>query len=157
LSPLPGDIYVQEAGLPAQANDGSPLDQTRKIKEARMKKRFASMAVSAGLACLFLSGLPVIASAEVNSNLDIGNRPMVADEPSEVVLIPGAGVYFIPDAGANLFYHAGFWWSSRGDRWYRSRVYNGPWVAAELHVVPVEVALAPKDNRVSKRGNGHNY
>ena len=122
-----------------------------------MKKRFASMAVSAGLAYLFLSGLPVSATAEVNANIDIGSRPTVVAEPPEVVLIPGAGVYFVPDAGANLFYHAGFWWSSRGDRWFRSRVYNGPWVAAERRDVSVEVVRIPKDNRVSKRGNGHNY
>lgn len=120
-----------------------------------MKERFSSVAVSAVLAVLFLFSLPGSATAEINVNLNIGPPPVVVVEPPEVVLIPGAGVYFVPDGGANLFFHAGFWWSPRGDRWYRSRVYNGPWVVVERRVVPVEVVRVPGDYRVRYKKAKH--
>ena len=120
-----------------------------------MKERFASVAVSAVLAVLYLCGLAGSASAEINVNLNIGPPSVVVAEPPVVVLIPGSGVYFVPDGGANLFFHAGFWWSPRGDRWYRSRVYNGPWVVVERRVVPVEVIRVPGDYRVRYKKAKH--
>jgi hypothetical protein len=124
-------------------------------KEASMKERFASMGICAVLAVLFLSSMPAPAPAEINVNLNIGPPPVVVSEPPEVVLIPGAGVYFVPDAGANIFFHAGFWWSPRGDRWYRSRVYNGQWVAVDRRAVPVEVIRVPSDYRVRYKQAKH--
>ena len=120
-----------------------------------MRERFASIGISAVLAVIFLCSLPNYAPAEINVNLNIGPPPVVASEPPEVVLIPGAGVYFVPDGGANIFFHAGFWWSPRGDRWYRSRVYNGQWVAVERRFVPVEVIRVPRDYRVRYKHAKH--
>ncbi len=95
-----------------------------------------------------LSGLAGSAQAEVNVNINIGPPPVVVAEPADVVLIPRIGVYFVPDAGPDLFFYAGFWWSPRGDRYYRSRSYNGPWVVVERRVVPVQVIRVPRDYRV---------
>ena len=113
-----------------------------------MKRRFPSAIVFAVLAVLILSGLPDSAPAEFNVNINIGTPPVVVVEPAAVVLIPRIGVYFVPDGDADLFFYAGFWWSPRGDRWYRSRVCNGSWVVVESRIVPMEVIWVPRDYRV---------
>lgn len=111
-----------------------------------MKNRCTSMGILAVLVVL-LSCPPKNGLAEVNLNINIGSPPVVVAEPAEVVLIPGSGVYFAVDTGPDLFFHAGFWWSPRGDRWYRSRVYNGPWIVVERRYVPVQVVRVPRDYR----------
>ena len=113
-----------------------------------MKRRFPSAIVLAVLAVLILSGLPDSASAEFNVNINIGTPPVVVVEPAAVVLIPRIGVYFVPDGDADLFFYAGFWWSPRGDRWYRSQVCNGPWVVVEQRIVPMNVIRVPRNYRV---------
>jgi hypothetical protein len=39
----------------------------------------------------------------------------------------------------------------RGDRWYWSKVYNGPWIVVEYRHVPVQVTRVPRDYRVRYR------
>ena len=112
-----------------------------------MNGRYSWIGMFAILLVLFLSCPPNNGLAEVNLNLNIGAPPVVIAEPAEVVLIPGSGVYFVADAGPDLFFHAGFWWSPRGDRWYRSQVYNGPWVVVKHRHVPVQVVKVPRDYR----------
>lgn len=119
-----------------------------------MKRRFGAAGVSAVLAVLLLWGLPVSAAADVNVNVNIG-APVVIAEPPAVALIPGAGVYFVPDAGPDFFFFGGFWWSPRGDRWYRARAYNGPWVVVERRIVPVEVVRVPGDYRARYKKAKH--
>ena len=113
-----------------------------------MTRRFPSAIVFAVLAVLILSGLPDSASAEFNVNVNIGTPPVVVVEPAAVVLIPSIGVYFVPDGDVDLFFYAGFWWSPRGDSWYRAEICNGPWVVVKRHVVPVQVIRVPRDYRV---------
>lgn len=113
-----------------------------------MKRRFASAGVVSVLVILFLTGSPALAPAEVNVNINLGPPAVVVAEPSAVVLVPGVEVYFIPDVDVDLFFHAGFWWSPRGDRWYRSRAHNGPWVMVERRIVPRQVVRVPRDYRV---------
>jgi hypothetical protein len=121
--------------------------QTKSDPEVRMKRRFPSAIVLAVLAVLILSGLPDSAPAEFNVNINIGTPPVVVVEPAAVVLIPGSEVYFVADTGPDLFFYAGFWWSPRGDRWYRSQVYNGSWIVVEHRHVPVQVFRVPRDYR----------
>jgi hypothetical protein len=120
-----------------------------------MKGRISAVGVFAVLVVLFLSGPPDSSLAEVNLNINIGPPPVFLAEPSVVVLIPGPGVYFVPDADADLFFYAGFWWSPRGDRWYRSKVYNGPWIVLEHRHVPAQVVRVPKDYRVRYKKAKH--
>jgi len=117
-------------------------------EEMHMKARFRWMGVFTVLAVLALSGLPDAARGEINLNVNIGTPPVVVAEPAAVALIPGIGVYFVPDSDPDLFFYAGFWWSPRGDRWYRSRACRGPWVVVERRIVPIEVVRVPKDYRV---------
>jgi hypothetical protein len=123
------------------------LLQIEGSREVRMKGRFTSMGILAILVVLFLSFLPDNVLAEVNLNINIGSPPVVVAEPAEVVLMSESGVYFVADTGPDLFFYAGFWWSPRGNRWYRSRVYNGPWVVVGHHNVPVQVIRVPRDYR----------
>ncbi|MGA6992867.1 MAG: hypothetical protein WBX50_03125 [Candidatus Deferrimicrobiaceae bacterium] len=120
-----------------------------------MKGRFTPLGILAILVVLFLSFPPDNAPAEVNLNINIGSPPVVVAEPAEVVLVPGSGVYFVADTGPDLFFSAGFWWSPRGDRWYRSRVYNGPWVVVGHRDVPVEVFRVPRDYRARYKKAKH--
>lgn len=113
-----------------------------------MHGRSSWTGVFAILAVLVLAGVPAAARGEVNLNINIGAPPVVVAEPAAVAMIPGIGVYFVPDSDPDLFFYAGFWWSPRGDRWYRSRASRGPWVVVERRVVPVEVVRVPRDYRV---------
>ncbi len=132
----------------ARVGDGNMLFHNGSSKEVRMKGPWPSIGKMALLVLLLLTCPSDSARAEVNLNINIGSPPVVVAEPAAVVLIPRSGVYFVADGGPDLFFYAGFWWSPRGDRWYRSRVYNGPWVVVERRHVPVQVVRVPRDYRV---------
>ena len=120
-----------------------------------MDTRSKLLFVSLILVVLTLSFPPQSARAEVNLNINIGAPPVIVAEPANVALIPGSGVYFVVDAGPDLFFHAGFWWSPRGDRWYRAKMYNGPWVVVKQRIVPIPVVRVPRDYRVRYKKAKH--
>ncbi len=110
------------------------------------------MFVVIGLAVLF-GGLFAVggtkeAAAEVSVNINLGPPPIVVAEPPEVVLVPRSQVYFVPHQDIDVFFYGGYWWSPRGDRWYRANAYNGPWGVVERRHVPVYVSRVPRDYRV---------
>jgi hypothetical protein len=125
------------------------------MKEYVMDGRVQSIGILSILVILFLSCPPKNGLAEVNLNINIGAPPVIVTEPAEVVLIPRSKVYFVADAGPDLFFYAGFWWSPRDDRWYRSQVYKGPWVVVELRHVPVQVVRVPRDYRARYKKGKH--
>jgi hypothetical protein len=113
-----------------------------------MRKRFNEAAGRTVLAGVLLAAVAVQgASAEVNVNVNLGPPPVVVSEPPEVVLVPGSSVYFVPSVNYDLFYYNGFWWSPRGDRWYRAREYNGPWRGVSRRIVPPPLVRVPRDYR----------
>ena len=69
-------------------------------------------------------------------------------EPQEVVGIPGSSVYFVPGFQSDVFFYNNYWWSPRGNQWYRARDYNGPWGNVEQRSVPAPVYRVPNDYRV---------
>lgn len=87
------------------------------------------------------------ASAEVSVNINIGPPLITVAEPPEVVMIPGLQVFFVPQLEFDVFFYNGYWWSPRGNRWYRSRAYNGPWGVINRRYVPTPVYQVPKDYR----------
>lgn len=93
------------------------------------------------------TGFSEPARSEVSVNINLGPPPIVVAEPPEVVLVPRSRVYFVPDPHVDVFFYGGYWWSPRGDRWYRSRAYNGPWGVIERRRVPREVIVVPRDYR----------
>ena len=104
-----------------------------------------------GPACLLaalLASAPVLeAAAEVRVNVNLGPPPIVVAQPPEMVMVPGSNVYFVPDVDYDVFFYDGFWWSHRGNRWYRARAYNGPWGVVRRRFVPGPVYGVPRDYR----------
>jgi hypothetical protein len=98
------------------------------------------------LGALFFFGTANEATAAM-VNVNIGPPPIVVAEPPEMVMVPGSQVYFVPGVEFNVFFYDGFWWSPRGDRWYRSRAYNGPWGIVNRRFVPGPVFRVPRDYR----------
>jgi hypothetical protein len=109
--------------------------------------RFAVPALLLG--ALLASGVPKEASAgvDVGVSVNIGPPPIVVAEPPELVLVPGSQVYFVPGVNFEVFYFNGWWWSPRGERWYRSRLYNGPWNIVERRFIPGPLFRVPRDYR----------
>ena len=103
--------------------------------------------LAAGVLIVAAFGIPDPARAEVSVNINLGPPPIVVAEPPEVVVIPQSQVYYVPDPTIDVFFYGGYWWSPRGDRWYRARAYNGPWGVIERHRVPRAVYYMPRDYR----------
>jgi hypothetical protein len=100
----------------------------------------------AGAAIAAAMGFSEPARAEVSVNINLG-PPVVIAEPPHLVLVPQSQVYFSPDPQVDIFFYGGYWWSPRGDRWYRATEHNGPWGVIERSRVPQEVIVVPRDYR----------
>lgn len=109
----------------------------------------------AGTAIVAAMGFSEPARAEVSVNINLGPPPIVVAEPPGIVLIPGSQVYFVPDPQIDVFFYGGYWWSPRGDRWYRSRAYNGPWGVIGRDRVPRAVIYMPPDYRARYERERH--
>lgn len=103
--------------------------------------------VAAAAIAMFLVIATVSSAADVQVNVNIGPPPVVVAEPPEVVLVPGSRVYFVPEYDFDIFFYDGYWWSPRGDRWYRARYYDGPWRVISRRSVPRSVYSVPRDYR----------
>ncbi len=101
------------------------------------------------MGALLTCGAANEAAAGVNLgiNVNLGPPPIVAPAPPEVVMVPGSQVYFVPGLQFDVFFYNGYWWSPRGDRWYRATAYNGPWNVIGRRYVPGPVFGVPHDYR----------
>lgn len=116
-------------------------------REARMKHSGSVLrCLLAGAAIAAAMVLSEPANAGVNVNINLG-PPVVVAEPPEMVLVPRSRVYFSPEPEVDIFFYGGYWWSPRGDRWYRARAHNGPWGVIGRRSVPREVIAVPRDYR----------
>ena len=99
------------------------------------------------LGVLFSCAVASQAAGEVGIgiNINIGPPPITVAAPPAVVMVPQSQVYFVPGASFDVFFHNGYWWSPRGDVWYRSRAYNGPWGVVDRRYVPPPVIHVPRD------------
>lgn len=94
---------------------------------------------------ILIFGMTVIAYSEVNLNINIGPPPRVFSTPANTVFLPRFGVYFVPGINYDLFFQNGYWWSPRGDNWYRSRQANGTWERVSLKNVPRHIYNVPRN------------
>ena len=117
--------------------------------------RSVFLCMLAGAAIAVASGFSEPARAEVSVNINLGPPPIVVAAPPEVVMIPGSQVHFVPDPQIDVFFYGGYWWSPRGDRWYRARAYNGPWGVIERGRVPRAVIYVPRDYRARYERERH--
>lgn len=112
-----------------------------------MKKCFYKI-----IGLLFLVGaiMPFsgIKEAAAQININIGPPPITVTAPPAVVMVPNSRVYYVPDPDVDVFNYNGYWWAPRGDQWYRSRAYKGPWGVVDQRYVPAPVRQVPKDYRV---------
>ncbi|MBU5637159.1 hypothetical protein KOM00_10480 [Geomonas sp. Red69] len=86
------------------------------------------------------------AAAEVSLSINIG-PPVVVGAPPAMVMVPGTSVYFAPGLDVDIFFYGGYWWSPRGNRWYRSTDYDGPWRTVARSSVPRTVYRVPREYR----------
>jgi hypothetical protein len=101
------------------------------------------------------TGFSEPARAEVSVSINLGPPPIVVAEPPQVVMIPHSQVHFVPDPNIDVFFYGGYWWSPRGDRWYRARAYNGPWGVIGRNRVPRAVIYVPRDYRARYERERH--
>lgn len=109
----------------------------------KLLRRAAQAVLCAGI----MIGTGIDAGADVSVNINLGPPPIAVAQPPALVLVPGTSVYFVPEVDYDVFYYDGYWWSPRGDRWYRSRAYDGPWRGVSRRVVPPPVYRVPRDYR----------
>ena len=109
----------------------------------------------AGAAIAAAIGFSEPARAEVSVNINLGPPPIVVAEPPGVVMIPQSQVHFVPDPHIDVFFYGGYWWSPRGEQWYRSRAYKGPWGVIERRHVPRAVLYVPRDYRARYERERH--
>ncbi len=109
-----------------------------------MKRTFIHRLLPAVLLLLAMS--TGNAAAEVNLSINIG-PPVVVGPPSAMVMVPGTSVYFAPGFDVDIFFYGGYWWSPRGERWYRASDYGGPWHVVRRASVPRAVYGVPGDYR----------
>jgi len=109
----------------------------------------------AGAAIAAAIGFSESARAGVSVNINLGPPPIVVAEPPGVVMIPQSQVHFVPDPHIDVFFYGGYWWSPRGEQWYRSRAYKGPWGVIERHRVPRAVLYVPRDYRARYERERH--
>src|SRR5450759_68633 len=107
-------------------------------------KGFRCLLAGAAIAAAIVFSEP--ARAEVGVNINIG-PPVVVGYPPHSVLVPRSQVYFSPDPQVDIFFYGGYWWSPRGDRWYRAWAPNGPWGEIDRRRVPRQVIVVPRDYR----------
>ena len=112
-------------------------------------KRVMFAATIAAMMILFLAD-PGKGYTEVNVTVGVNLPPVVIPGPPEVVFIPGTYVYYIPDINADIFFYHGWWYRPYEGRWYRARIYNGPWgFVAPGRVPHVMLTLSPDFRHVS--------
>lgn len=85
-----------------------------------------------------LLGSVISAQAQISINIGIN----VPSYP-QLVLVPGYPVYYDPRANSNYFFYDGLYWVYKGDNWYRSSWYNGPWQLTGPEYVPLFVLRIP--------------
>ncbi len=101
------------------------------------------------LAAFLASGVPASAGTGlgVNLNINLGPPPVLVSPPTDLVLIPDTGIYFIPAISADVFFYGGYWWAPRGPRWYRAQSPGGPWIIIESRAVPRPLFGIPRNYR----------
>ncbi len=117
-------------------------------KEIKMRKNIYGVLILAVLFCSLFAFAGTKAEAQVQVNINIGPPPIVVSEPPGVILVPRSRVYFVPEWEFDIFFYNGYWWSPRGDVWYRAKAHKGPWRIVERRYVPAPVYRIPKDYRI---------
>jgi len=92
-----------------------------------------------------LSGAVTSASAQVSVGIGLPGVSIGINMPvyPQLVQVPGYPVYYAPGLNSNYFFYDGMYWVYRGDNWYASSWYNGPWGMVGPQYVPLYVLRIP--------------
>jgi len=110
-----------------------------------MKRPAAVLLVLSALFCL--AAPPASAGVDVNVNIGIPFPGFHVEAAPEMVMVPGAPVYFAPRVSVDLFFFDGFWFTRDHDHWYRGHDYRGPWKEVNARYVPPPVHRVRSDYR----------
>jgi hypothetical protein len=94
--------------------------------------RTIALALASALA---LPALARAQSVDIHVNLPAVLPPMVVVQP---------GVQVVPEVQEEVFFHDGWYWVRRDQRWYRARDHRGGWVLVpERRVPPRLIGIPP--------------
>ena len=120
------------------------------MRNPNLRINAVAAAALAALAILGFIALPAFAGLKVNIN--IGGPGVVWQHRPPMVMMPGTRTYWARDYSNADVYQSGSWWYClRGDNWYRSSSYRGPWNGVSMGVVPNEIVSAPVSYRHMSR------
>jgi hypothetical protein len=83
--------------------------------------------------------------------------PVVITAPPEFVAPPQLGFYVAVGVPYDLFYVSGSYYLNRGNVWYSSPYYNGPWVTVQYSNVPYGLRKYPAQKIHYYRDNYYNH
>ena len=97
------------------------------------------------LSMLLCSATPAVAQVSVGIGIAVPGVSIGINLPAypNLVRVPGYPVYYAPRLSANFFFYDGLYWVYRGDNWYASSWYNGPWGLVHPEVVPLYILRVP--------------
>ena len=75
--------------------------------------------------------------------VEVTPPPISFESPPPLVTI-APGVQVVPDLDEEVFFVDGYYWSRRGDVWYRMKGYQGGWLAVQDKDVPPALKRLPK-------------
>jgi len=70
--------------------------------------------------------------------------PVIRFEQPPPVVEVNPGVQVVEDQEEEVFVVDGWYWTRRGDHWFRARDHRGGWVVAEPRAVPVTLVKMPR-------------
>jgi hypothetical protein len=95
------------------------------------------------LCALWLPVTSAFAQLSINLGLPVVSIGVNVPVYPNLVPVPGYPVYYAPGMNANFFFYDGMYWVYRGDNWYASTWYNGPWGVVAPEAVPLFVLRVP--------------
>ncbi len=95
----------------------------------------------------------ILFSTAVEAGLSPPLPKVFIPAPPDVVLIPGAYAYFVPDIDADIVFYEGRWYRLHDGRWHSAIGYNGPWVIIVVNRVPAVLLNLPPGFRRTPPGH----
>ncbi|HET6418534.1 MAG TPA: hypothetical protein VFG19_00160 [Geobacteraceae bacterium] len=83
--------------------------------------------------------------------------PVAIEEPPEFIAPPELGFYVAVGVPYDLFFAGGRYYLCRGNAWYASPNYNGPWVSARYKTLPWGLRKYPYERIRYFRDTGYRH
>jgi hypothetical protein len=97
------------------------------------------MRIGAYMVLLGLVATPAFAQVTV----EVSAPTITFQAPPPLVEI-APGVQVVPNLDEEVFFVDGYYWTRRGDHWYRTKDYRGGWILVQDKDVPSSLSEIPK-------------